>query len=471
MDLSIKKEKRENIFIYELQPLVNSGLGLADNGSRLIPAFEKAFPGFSFELDYEETHYPPKKSTVTKVFFSDRPPQENSKYKSIHKYFIDIGDFQLPKKKPNDNEKYYISLNASGKNLKYSPEKPTKNKKILISDKFLNGIQGQNFNRYRYIHAPEASVLSRIGNKVNQRLYLPSEVSPPYVLFDLSLDIDREIKRVQEYFREKGIDKIVLKHPQSCMGDGNIFIDSIQNEAAIKQGIEKLSKNPSIDNLSYLLVESQSAFPRVSRKTGEIKSGYTTYRIVGIADENGILGYFIASKSISSGVDSHQRNILKLYFNGKRIVNDEYCNWISQHCKPKDKYFNLGSNRIVIDSTLLEKVFKSAYRLYRDAQIMTANEFKAHIDSLIKKENSGLNIAQLKTKGLYESFISQFKALNLNDKIMVKGTIKQDKLNIYLLTPEPSSEICLFLEKLALKIKDITIKNDPRIQKLHFPTI
>jgi hypothetical protein len=464
MDCSLNK--KGNILIYELQPLVCSGLGEID--SRHIPAFKKAFPGLSFTLDYKNIQYPPKKSVVIKGFFSDIPPRKSSKYENVKipKYST---NGQFPYKKLNDKGKYAYTLKKSVKNLQ-SIEKQTADKKILISDKFHNRNQEQNFNSYRYVHVPKDSVINLLGNKINQRLYLPAEVSPPYVLFDLSKDRDKELARIIDYFNKLKIDKIVLKHPEDCMGNGNIFIDSIQNEAAIKQGLEKLSKNQNIDNLPYLLVESQSAFPRVSRKTGEVKSGYTTYRIVGIADENGILGYFIASKSISSVVDSHQRNTFKFYFNGKRIVDDKYNNWIGQHCKPKDKYFNLGSDRILIDSTLLEKVFKSAYRLYHNAQIMTADEFKADIDSLIlKKENSGLNIEKLKTKGLYESFISQFKALNLKDKIIVKGSIKQDKLNIYLSTPKPRSEVCLFLEKLVLKIKNITIKKYSSPSYFFFP--
>lgn len=462
-------DKKGNMLIYELQPLVSSGLGGIN--SRRMPAFKKAFPGLSFTLDYKYIQHPPKESAVTKGFFSDIPPQKNSKYENVKipKY---SASGQFPYKKPSDKGEYAYTSKKSVKNLQ-SIEKQTDDKKILISDKFLNGTQDQNFNRYKYVHTPKASIIDQLNNKINQRLYLPSEISPPYVLFDLSKDRDKELARITDYFNKLKIDKIVLKHPEACMGGGNVFIDSIQNKDAIRQGIEKLSKYNSIDNVPYLLVESQGAFPRVSRKTGEVKLGYTTYRIVGIAGKNGILGYFIASKSTSSSVDSHQRNNFKFYFNGiKRMVDPRQPNWILQHCKPKDKYFNLGSDRISINSKLLEKVFKSAYRLYRDLQNMTACEFNIHINSLVLKnvkENNNLNKEELKIKGLYESFISQFKELNLKNEIIVKGTIKQDKLNINLSTSESRSEICLFLEKLVLKTEDITIKEHSSPSCFFFP--
>lgn len=405
-------DKKGNILIYELQPLVCSGLGGIN--SKPISAFKKAFPDLSFILDY--------------------------------------------------------------KGFQYSEEQTgekTGEKKIIISDKFLNGNHDQNFNTYTYVHTPKDSVINQLGNKINQRLYLPSEVSPKYVLFDLSADRDKEVARIVNYFNERQVEKIVLKHPEACMGDGNVFIDSIQNEDTIKQGIEKLIriKYATTSNFPYLLVESQSAFLRVSRKTGEVKPGFTTYRIVGITSENGSLGYFIATKSISSNIDSHQRNFFKFYFNG---LNDpDYGNRFI-HCKPKDKYFNLGTNRIPINSKFLEKAFKSVYRLYHDLQNMTGIEFKTHIDSLIlsKKENKDLNKLEELYKGLYESFLSQFKLLNSKDEITVKASIKKEPFfYVHVLTSQPkfSPEISLFLKKIVSKDQDITIKEYSSPRSFFFP--
>ncbi|WP_333023109.1 hypothetical protein [Wolbachia endosymbiont of Pentidionis agamae] len=39
----------------------------------------------------------------------------------------------------------------------------------------------------------------------------------------------------------------------------------------------------------YLLAEEQKIFPRISRKSGEEKDGYLTFRIVGIATKEGTL--------------------------------------------------------------------------------------------------------------------------------------------------------------------------------------
>ncbi|WP_342227100.1 hypothetical protein [Rickettsiella endosymbiont of Rhagonycha lignosa] len=90
-------DKKGNMLIYELQPLVCSGLGGID--SRRIPAFKKAFPGLSFTLDYKGIQYPPEESAVTKGFFSDIPPRENSKYENVKipKFYIKI---TLPNRLP-----------------------------------------------------------------------------------------------------------------------------------------------------------------------------------------------------------------------------------------------------------------------------------------------------------------------------------------------------------------------------------
>ncbi|MES2142681.1 MAG: hypothetical protein V4471_07375 [Pseudomonadota bacterium] len=383
-------DKKGKMLVYEIQPLVYSGLGRED--SNIAAAFEKAFPEISFELNYKNIRY-------------------------------------LSKKKASKN--------------------------MLISDKHSNTLRDT--SSYDYIHTAPNFILNQLCNKVYQRLYLPSEVSPEHTLFDLSLDRTQEIKRVVRYFKEKNITKIVLKHPDAFMGNGNVFIDSPQDGEALRKGVEKLGRKVCDTTSvfpSHLLVESQNAFPRISRKTGEEKPGFTAYRIVGIADENGILGYFIATKSISPGVNSHERTVLKAYFDG----GEKRAGSFTQHCGLKDKYSNIGSDRILIDLDILEKTFKAAYSLYHDLSVLSADNFTSHIHSLVrnKKADEEIKAAQaIENKGqaISKSFLSVLRMLNPNGEVTVKTRVKGGQLDIYVAARQPRLplEISSFLDKIIPK--------------------
>lgn len=378
-------DKKGNILIYEIQPLVFSGLGR--NTSKIGPAFDKGFPNFHIKLDYRK---------------------------------LGIGSYE--------------SKTKTGK------------KKILITDRsYYRSSKVKNV--YDYVDNSSLWLVHQLSNKVYQRLYLPSEVSPEYTLFDLSLNIDTEIKRVLEYFREKNIDKIVLKHPDTTMGKGNVFIDSIQNENTIRQGIEKLSVMECVNTRvypAYILVENQKTLPRVSRKTGEKKSSFTTYRIVGIAEKNGMLGYFIATKSISKTIDSHKRTTLKAYFDGGKKTPASCI----EHFGLKEKYYKIGENSIEINPESLDKISKAVHQLSED--LSNKQNFKAHVDSLIltKKEKERHEKAQL----ISESFLSALKIIDSDNVVKVETQIKTEKslaLCLSTLQPRLPSEVCLFLKKIA----------------------
>lgn len=295
-------------------------------------------------------------------------------------------------------------------------------------------------------------------NKVYQRLYLPPEVSPEYTLIDLSLDRNAEIARVVKYFNEKDIDKVVLKHPDTFMGMGNVFMDSIQNQNTIRQEINNLSNIRCActqEYPNYILVEDQKTFPRISRKTGKEKTGFTTYRIVAIADENGIVGYFIATKSISNDIDSHKRTIIKAYFDGDEEISSSSI----VYCGLKDKYYNIGENRIKINPESLEKISKAVYKLYQDLLNMDNQNFKCHVDSLAlnKKEprESPKNQAQLMSK----SFLSALKMIATDDLVKAKTSFKEGNLSLRIWTPQPRlpSEVLLFFRKIASKCANSSI--------------
>lgn len=386
-------DKKGNILIYEIQPLVLSGLGRIYD-SKVGPAFDKGLSDFHIKLDYRK-----------------------------------LGRL-------------------------YKSETKTGKKKILITDR--SHYRGSKVkNSYDYVDNSSRWLVQQLSNKVYQRLYLPSEVSPEYSLFDLSLNIDTEIKRVLEYFREKNIDKIVLKHPDTFMGDGNMFIDSIQNEKAIRQGIEKLRAMKCVNTKIYpdhILVENQKTLPRVNRKTGEKKNGFTTYRIVGLAEENGMLGYFIATKSISNNIDSHKRTTLKAYFDGGKKNSASRI----KHFGLKDKYYKVGENNIEINPESLDKISKTIYQLYQD--LSNKPDFKAHVDSLIltKKEKERQEFPQVLNKKqaqlISESFLSALKIIDTDNVVKVETQIKTEEslaLCLSTLQPRLPSEVCLFLKNIV----------------------
>ncbi len=296
---------------------------------------------------------------------------------------------------------------------------------------------------YTYVHNPESSVLNRLNNKLYQRLYLPSKVSPIYTIFDLSseVDVDVEIKRIINYFKERNITKIVLKHPDAFMGEGNVFIDMTQDTDAIREGINKLWAMPCSATSEYpthLLVESQNTLPRISRKTGKEKTGFTAYRIVGIADENGVLGYFIATKSVSDDIDSHKRTVLKAYFDGPASAKG-----FTQHFGLKDKYYNIGNDRIPINPEVMHKVFKAAFSLYSDLSTMTEREFNQHINHLILSKKAS------------ESFVSLLEIVDEKNEITTKIFPKGERLIIFISTTQSKLpyEISLLLNEIKRTVK------------------
>lgn len=404
-------DKKGNIVIYEVQPLVFSRLG--KKKSKIEAAFEKAFPSISFELHYRERHYTSKR---------------------------------------------------------HAPEK------MLITDGKNRGIV-RDFSAYKYIHRPETSVLQNLSNKMYQRLYLPSEVSPEYTLFDLSADREQEINRVVSYFKGKGINKMVLKHPRSCQGKGNVFIDSINAENTIRRGVANLETKPAYPNElpRYLLAESQKTFSRVSRKTKKEKPGFIAYRMVGIADEDGIMEYFIATKSVSDNIDSHQRHRLKCYFNAKKW---DYPYVTIRHFGLKNKHFNSGRNpnSIPINREFLQKTFKSSFKLFNDLETMNPDRFKDNIDSLIDtkrkseiasfapqgtKVNASLNEEQ-KVEKLKKSLFALFKRPSLKDEMEIKVKLEKGYIVIHLLRSsqiKPRS-LSLLLGKLSSMVAEI--KDSPQ---------
>ncbi|WP_339045474.1 hypothetical protein [Candidatus Mesenet endosymbiont of Agriotes lineatus] len=249
------------------------------------------------------------------------------------------------------------------------------------------------YQDYTYKSTPSEYEITQLDNKVYQRLYLPQEVSPEHLMLDLSISSDNLANQVVQYFKDKDITKIALKHPDRAVGKGNIFINDLANKNEVEKGIEQLknlnglhSKSPP----SYLLAEKQKIFPRISRKTGEQKDGYLTYRIVGIATKEENVGYFIATKSLSEEVNSHKRKSMKRYFGEEHeaIDSDDANNkWQSIYIGPKDKYFNIGERKIPINKDVIQEVFKSAYHLYHDIKAHTKEEFEANIAKLAKSNN------------------------------------------------------------------------------------
>lgn len=240
-----------------------------------------------------------------------------------------------------------------------------------------------NSSYYQYVHtASFEAEIDHLNNKVLQRLYLPDEVSPEYCILKTSLATEELARKVFDYFTAQGIKKIVLKAAVNYEGKGNIFINDIQDKQSLQQGIEKLQ---SINkNIKYFLAEEQKIFSRISQKTGEEKPGYRTYRLLGIASEAGDIGHFIATQSIATSIDSHQRAKMKCYF-GKRGETYQDKGWLLEACGTKDKYIGSGENP---SSIIMDKLSKCIYQLYIDIKAMNDTEFEQHIDQLVAQKSS-----------------------------------------------------------------------------------
>ena len=256
-----------------------------------------------------------------------------------------------------------------------------KNTEDLSEEDFIN-IQN---NKYTYVHTGSFAVeIDQLNNKVNQRLYLPDEVSPEYCILESEAEPEKLIKDITNYFTDKGISKIVLKAAVSHEGQGNFFID-INSDDELKQGIENIKQHKGN---KYFLAEEQKEFPRISRKTGEKKPDHLTYRLVGITNSEGDVKHFIATKSISSSLDSHQRGKMKCYFNEPGKIHRSKTKWALEACGPKDKYFGKGDNKIDIDPALMNKISQQMYQLYADIKSMSDEAFEQHIDQLVSRKNA-----------------------------------------------------------------------------------
>lgn len=289
----------------------------------------------------------------------------------------------LEKAFPNSD----ITINTQGKRLNIRTENPVrriliKNSEELSMNDFIRIQQG----KYTHIHTGSFEAeIDQLNNKVYQRLYLPDQVSPEYRILESKVEPEKLVKDISNYFSNKNISKIVLKSAISHEGQGNFFID-ITDQAALSQGIRKIQKLNI--NSKYFLAEEQKEFPRVSRKTGEEKPDHLTYRLVGIANVEGDVNHFIATKSISSSLDSHQRGRMKCYFNEPGKTHQNKAKWMHEACGPKDKYFGIGDNKIAIDPALMNKISKNMYQLYADIKSMPDEEFEQHIDELVIRKNA-----------------------------------------------------------------------------------
>lgn len=330
IDLSLRKGKdgqySEPLF-FECQPFLSSNLGGNSKWS-YKNALKKAFPDSDFTINVQG---------IIKVKIN------------------------------NDNRVRHIFIN---------------NSEEVSTANFINILRG----KYAYIHTGSfEEEIDELNNKVHQRLYLPDEVSPEYRILESNVESEKLVKDISNYFANKNISKIVLKSAISHEGQGNLFID-ITDETALNQAVKKIQQLDSTSK--YFLAEEQKEFPHQSRKTGESKTGHLTYRMVGIATQEGDLGHFIATKSISSTLDSHQRGKMKCYFDKPGNAYHSQTKWTLEACGPKDKYFGKGDNKIDIDPVLMDKISKNIYQLYADIKTMTAEEFKQHIDQLVSRKNA-----------------------------------------------------------------------------------
>lgn len=295
----------------------------------------------------------------------------------------------LKKAFPNSN----IRINSQGSIINISV--PNAAQHILITNteeiskkEFMTILQG----KYTHIHTGSFQTeIDQLNNKVNQRLYLPDEVSPEYCILETHVKSEKLVEDISKYFTGKNISKIVLKSAINHEGQGNLFID-LTHKTALNEGVKKIQQLNT--NSEYFLAEEQKQFPRISRKTAENKSNHLTYRLVGIANSEGDAGHFIATKSISSSLDSHQRGKMKCYFDEPGKTHRSQVKCLLEACGPKDKYFGKGDNKIDIDSTLMDKISKNMYQLYADIKSMTDEEFKQHIQGLVATKKALLSKKQ-----------------------------------------------------------------------------
>ncbi|MGC1854003.1 MAG: hypothetical protein WA659_01295 [Candidatus Aquirickettsiella sp.] len=107
---------------------------------------------------------------------------------------------------------------------------------------------------------------------------------------------------------------------------------------------------------------------------------------MGIANQDGDIGHFVASKSISQDIDSHRREKMTCYFGTPGKTHQS--GWLLEACGPKDKYFGKGENFVDIDPILMDKLSKHMYQFYADIKTMTDEEFKQHVDDLVTRNNA-----------------------------------------------------------------------------------
>lgn len=336
IDLSLRKGKDGQYsepLIYECQPLLSSNLR-GNSDWKVNNAFAKAFFGTGITID------------------------------------IQGEKIRIPKK-----SKRHIFI---------------KNSENISQKEYLNMLDQAQFT---HVHTGSFETeIDKLNNKILQRLYLPDEVSPEYRILQSNTESEELTEEIFNYFSVRGVSKIVLKSAVSHEGLGNIFIHDIQDKEALKKDIEKIkSLNPyqSEFNIKYFIAEEQKEFPRISRKTGEEKPDHLTFRLVGIANQEGDIGHFIVSKSISASLNSHQQQQMTCYFgNSGETYSDEDDNWLLKACGPKDKYFGKGDNKVEIDPDLMAKISKQMYQLYVDIKSMTNEDFEKHIDQLVTIKNA-----------------------------------------------------------------------------------
>lgn len=329
MDLSLCKGQDGDYsepLVFECQPLISSNLG-GNSGWNYKNAFNKAFPNANITIDIQ--------GRKTKIVLS--------------------------------NPKFDMLI---------------KNSESVSRDEFLK----IKHNEYTHVHTGSFETeIDKLNNKVLQRLYLPDEISPEYRILQANAAPEKLAKDISNYFIAKGISKIVLKSAINHEGKGNIFTD-IEDKEEFEQAIVKICELNA--ETKYFLAEEQKEFPRISRKTGEKKTDHLSYRLVGIANQEGDLGHFIASKSISDSLDSHQRGKMKCYFNESGKTHQSKTGWQLKACGPKDKYFGIGEKKIDIHPALMDKISKQIYQLYTDIKSMTDEEFELHVDSLVERKNA-----------------------------------------------------------------------------------
>lgn len=336
IDASIDKGKDGNyseLLVFECQPLLSSNLGGSSEWS-YKNAFKKAFPDANIAIDIQ--------GNKTNVI-ADQP---------LHRILI-------------------------------------KNSERISTAEFVKISQGKH---YKHIHTGSFEIeIDKLNNKVYQRLYLPDEVSPEYRILPSKTATEALAEDIFNYFSAKGINKIVLKSAVGHEGKGNIFINDIQDKEALKIGIkniQSINQYPSDPNTKYFLAEEQKEFMRVSRKTGEPKPGHLSYRLVGIANQDEDIGHFIASKSISQDIDSHQREKMTCYFGISGETRNNKAGWSLEARGTKDKYFGLGEDRIEIDPSLMKSISKRIYQLYADIKTLNDETFEQHIDKLVIRKNA-----------------------------------------------------------------------------------